>query len=338
MIHGSRGVLQKLPGWTSYDVNDALCAPQDSVKYVHDGSTHRGLGDDYLDQLPSVLTGLGDFGHQAVQLTSCAVSGMLEVYTRSGKQHGPLGTAAPGLKSVDVTSDACFGQRVTNLALSEAAALQLKIAGVQSALPLDTRFISWLVPKVARQTGEVSVPPKLRNEFRFSMMRAMTKLKLLGKEKPDGTEAANGAMGPLVGVQPNSAYAGKAVSYLEPALPWPGPATRPADEKTRATALARLFHKAHAGDWCAATTAATLDALKAHTADATLDTEGKQAACGACIEVTSRHVRLGASAAAYDATKEPLCTLLDAAAPVVYQTPPSAGDVTGAARAYCGCP
>ena len=142
----------------------------------------------------------------------------------------------------------------------------------------------------------------------------------------------------MIGVSPNATYAGKAVSYLEPALPWPGPANRPADEKTRATALARLFHKAHAADWCAVTTGATLDALKAHVQDAALDTEGKQAACSACIEVTSRHVRLGASAAAYDATKEPLCTLLDSASAVVYQVPVVPGDVTGAARTYCGCP
>jgi hypothetical protein len=336
LIHGSRGVLQKLPGWTSYDVNDALCSPQASVQYVHEGVLHHGLGDDYLPQLPATLGDTGMFGHQVTQLMSCAVSGLSEVYQRAGQQHGAPGARAMGLRSVMVNSEACFGQRATNLALSEAAALQLKVAGQQVVLPLDSRFVGWMVPKVARQQGEVAVPPKLRNEFRFSMMRSMTKLRLLAKEFPEGTQAANGAMGALVGVEPNTAFAARTpiATYLEPALPWPGPADRPTEEKSRAFALAGLFHRAHAADWCAQTDAAGLEAIRVHTADATLDAEGKLAACAACVEISSRHLRLG-TPVAYDLTKEPLCKLLDANAPVVYQL---GADVTAGAKAYCGCP
>lgn len=340
MIHGSRGVLQKLPGWTSYDVNDALCSPQDSVRYLHEGKLYQGLGDDYLTQLPAALSDDSPFGHQVTQLMSCAVSGLYEVYLRAGQQHGVATAKAMGLRSVMVESDACFGQRVTNDALSAAAALQLKVGGQQVALPLDSRFVGWMVPKVARATGEVAVPAKLRNEFRFTMMRSMTKLRLLAKDEPDGVEAANGAMGPLVGVAPNATFASKMpiASYVEPSLPWPGPATRPAEEKSRAGALAGLFHRAHASDWCALTDAAALDAIKAHAGNAALDAEAKVAACAACVEIASRHVRLGVSAAAYDMTREPLCRLLDVNAAVVYQTPLILGDVTGAARSYCGCP
>lgn len=334
LIHGSRGVLQKLPGWTSYDVNDALCSPQDSVKYVHEGALRLGLGDDYLTQLPQTLGDSGMFGHQATQLMSCAASGLSEVYARAGKQHGPTGAPAAGLRSVTVNSDSCFGQRVTNAALAEAAALQLKLAGQQVSLALDSRFVGWMVPKVARSQGEVAVPPKLRNEFRFSLMRAMTKLRLLAKDAPDGTEAANGAMGPLVAVAPNSAFS-RLASYLEPALPWPGAAARPAEEKARAIALASLFHRGHAADWCGETNAAALDALKAHVADASLDAEAKAAACAACVEISARHLRLGTSAVAYDVTKEPLCKLLDPSGAVIYST---GADLSGAARGYCGCP
>ncbi|MBS1153523.1 MAG: hypothetical protein H6Q89_5221, partial [Myxococcaceae bacterium] len=175
---------------------------------------------------------------------------------------------------------------------------------------------------------------------RFSMMEAMTRLRLLAKTSPDGTEAANGAMGPLVGVSPNTVFLSRQplASYLEPALPWPGAASRPVEEKSRAEALAGLFHRAHAADWCTQTDAAALEALKLHAVDATLDAEGKIAACGACVEISARHLRLGASAAAYDLTREPLCQLLDASAAVVYQVPVTAGDVTAAAKAYCGCP
>ena len=64
-----------------------------------------------------------------------------------------------------------------------------------------------------------SVDPKLRNEFRLSLMRAMAKLRLLAKSHPDGTEAANGGMGDLVGVHPNGEYLTRTpvASYLEPA-------------------------------------------------------------------------------------------------------------------------
>ena len=34
MIHGSRGVLQRLPAWTTFDVNDALCAPHPDVQFL----------------------------------------------------------------------------------------------------------------------------------------------------------------------------------------------------------------------------------------------------------------------------------------------------------------
>jgi len=328
LIHGSRGVLQRLPEWTSYDVNDALCSPQDSVQYLHEGVLHKGLGDDYLAQLPTALGGTGAFSHQATQLMSCAATGLREVYAKAGQQHGAMGAAAMGLKSVVVDSNACFGQRATNSALSAAAALQLKIAGQQVSLPLDSRFIGWMVPRVARSTGEVAVPTKLRNEFRFSLMRAMSKLRILAKDFPDGTQAANGGLGVLAGVAPNNAFAGKTpvATYVEPSLPWPAEATRAPAEKERASALAGLFHRAHAAEWCTQTDVA---ALKAHAADGTLDAEGKAAACAACVELAGRHLRLGTGPGAYDAAKEPLCSLLSSTAEVVY---------AASAPAYCGCP
>ena len=53
LLHGARGVLQRLPEWTSYDVNDALCAPHPSVEFVTPtGARYPAIGDDYLDLLP----------------------------------------------------------------------------------------------------------------------------------------------------------------------------------------------------------------------------------------------------------------------------------------------
>jgi hypothetical protein len=51
LIHGARGVLQKIPAWTGFDVDDALCAPSDDVRFVLGGEASHGLGDDYLAQL-----------------------------------------------------------------------------------------------------------------------------------------------------------------------------------------------------------------------------------------------------------------------------------------------
>jgi hypothetical protein len=69
LIHGSRGVLQRLPEWTSFDVNDALCAPNDGVRLAVLGSEWKALGDDYLATLDDT-----EYAPQSRQLRSCAAS------------------------------------------------------------------------------------------------------------------------------------------------------------------------------------------------------------------------------------------------------------------------
>ncbi len=180
MIHGSRGVLQALPGWTSFDVNDALSAPNANVALVSgDGTSMPGVGDDYLEPLLSP-----EYASQAALLFACAESGLKQVYLASGSQHGPLadGTAVLGL--VDPEGPLCFGQRATNRAMVEAAAIQFKFVGVQHSLPLDARMVGYLVPKVARSQGEVPVDAGIKNPFRYGMQRWTSLARLAGKDAP----------------------------------------------------------------------------------------------------------------------------------------------------------
>ncbi|MCU0697440.1 MAG: hypothetical protein MUC96_13015 [Myxococcaceae bacterium] len=318
-IHGARGVLQALPTWTTYDVNDAMCAPWDDVRFVaKDGVTSQAVGDLYVTQLTP---------EQSRRFFDCATSGLVEVYRATAQAHGPLGTPAPGLSSIDPTGEACFGQRATNEAIVRGMAIQLKVVGVQTAIPLDARFASWMVPQVARQSGKVPVPNKTKNAFRLSLERVATMARFVAKDAPTGTSLAEGGLGDFLGVLPNGRYATSA-AYEDPPLPWAPTGS------FRAATLARTFHLSHAKDWCEATTLPQLEALRGRARDATLDPETRAAACEACTEFTARHLRVGTTAS-WDTTSEPLCQSLVPTPAYVYL--PGPGAPRALARTWC-CP
>lgn len=337
LLHGARGVLQKVPEWTSYDVNDALCAPHPAVEFItSSGERFPGIGDDYLELLPPLGSG-STYTPQSERLLSCAVSSMREVYVAAGENHGPLGPVAEGLRMLDPTGPECFGQRVTNRAMLEAAAIQFKVVGQQARLDLDSRVVGWMVPTVAHETGDVPVPARLRNEFRLGLQRVVSLTRLMAKEHPEGTELAEGRFGAFLGAKPNGAYAsgGVLASYVDPAMPWPGTAEAAPEAKERAQALARVFHQGHAADWCRAFVVEGLGALKSRASDTTLDAETRAATCEVCSEFALRHLRVGTGPASYDTAAEPLCHFLSAG-PYLYQ--PGPGTPEELARTWCGCP
>jgi hypothetical protein len=318
-IHGARGVLQSLPTWTTYDVNDAMCAPWDDVRFVaKDGLVSQAVGDLYVGQMTPA---------QSQRFFDCATSGLLAVYAATGQAHGPPGSPAAGLSSVDPTSDVCFGQRATNESIVRGMAIQLKVVGVQTAIPLDARFASWMVPQVARASGKVPVPPRTKNAFRLSLERVATMARLVAKDAPQGTSLAEGGLGDFLGVLPNGAYPQRA-TYEDPPLPWTpnGPG--------RAVTLARTFHLAHAKDWCEAMTLAQLEALRTRARSPALDAETREAACQVCTEFAGRHVRIG-TPASWDTTSEPLCQSLTASPTLVYLPGPGAPRML--AQTWC-CP
>lgn len=333
LFHGARGVLQLLPSWTGYDVDDALCASWDGVKFTTtSGTTTNGVGDDFLTSWP-VPGRDASYSGQASLFDSCAVSGMLEVYRAAGEPDGPA-TPSSALTSVDPLGDACFGQRATNTAMAMAAAVNFKVAGQQITLPLDARFVSFMLPKVARSGGKVPVAPKLRNEFRKDLIRIVSKARLVSKTSPDGLELAQGGLGDFLGAQPNGQYT-STPDTLEPALPW-NDSTSSTEPGQRAAALARAFNVSHAADLCATTTVATLTAAQTHAHDPSLDADGKAAACLACTELALRHLRIGTTAQ-WDIRKLPLCELLGASQEFIYQTASSTTSTRDAARTWC-CP
>ncbi len=333
LFHGARGVLQLLPAWTGYDVDDALCAPWDGVKFTTTtGVTANGVGDDYAASWP---TGGAEsaYAAQASLFDSCAVSGMLDVYRAAGEPGGAA-TPSAGLMSVDPLGDACFGQRATNASMALAAAVNFKVAGQQVTLPLDARFVSFMLPKVARSGGKVPVAPKVRNEFRKDLVRIVSVARLVAKDSPDGLQLATGRLGTFLGAKPNGQYT-SVPSTLEPALPW-NDAQLSTEPGQRAAALARAFHVSHAADLCATTTGARLEAAKTHARDASLDADGKAAACLACTELALRHLRIG-TAAQWDTSKLPLCEILGASQEVIYQAASATTSPRDAARTWC-CP
>lgn len=337
LLHGARGVLQKAPAWTGYDVNDALCAPHPEVEFITPGGERfPAMGDDYLELLPPLGTG-STYAPQSERLLSCAVSGMRAVYAEAGENHGPLGPPAEGLRTLDPAGPECFGQRVTNQALKAAAAVQFRLVGKQVTLELDSRVVGWIVPTVARETGEVPVPAKLKNEFRLGLQRIVSLTRLMAKERPHGTELAEGRLGAFLGARPNGEYTGSGVlaSYVDPPLPWPGTVDASPVAKERAQALARVFHQGHAADWCRAFALEGLEALRARASNGALDAETRAAACESCSEFAVRHLRVGTGPASYDTASEPLCHYLSTG-PYVYQ--PGPGTPEALARAWCGCP
>jgi hypothetical protein len=329
MIHGARGVLQRLPAWTTFDVNDALCAPHPDVRFVLGGTSSivSGLGDDYYADLGS------DFDGQHAQLIACAAAGISEVYRASGERHGAMQPQSPAV--VDPTGVECVGQRVTNRAMLEAAGIELRVAGLQFDVPLDARVASLALPVVATSQGEVALTGATRARFRIDLMRAASMARVLSAQNPSGTEAAEGGLGTFMGTQPNAFYANRGghVSYEDPSLPWPATSDGDGVARDRALALARVFHRAHAADWCTQTTRASLDAMRAHARDATLDAPSHVAACGACVEMAQRHVRV-TTTRGWDFSQEPLCRSLVPDAPVIYGHGLTSSD---AAHDFCGC-
>ena len=261
---------------------------------------------------------------------------MREVYAAAGENHGALGAPADGLRTLDPTGPECFGQRATNRAMLEAAAVQFRIVGQQVTLGLDSRVVGWIIPTVAHETGEVPVPTRLKNQFRLEMQRIVSLTRLLAKERPEGTELADGRFGSFLGAKPNGEYASGAC--------WPRTSIRRCHGHRRRTrcprrgsgrmALARVFHQGHSADWCRTSSSDGLEALRARASDVSLDEPTRAAACEVCSEFALRHLRVGTGSGSYDTSAEPLCHYLSGG-PYLYQ--PGPGEPEALARTWCGC-
>lgn len=348
LIHGARALLKPNLSERVIDVPDALCAPSLGVEWSHpDQGRNAGVGDLYLSELRNDAR----FATQNTMLTSCAVTGMRAVYAATAQAHGTLGPpVASGLISVDPTSDACFGQRATNFALLRGFGVDLEVVGVPVPVHLGvTPAVAASVVLNSAAALDENESAVIGTQFAFDLILLSAALEFHAVTNPFGTNMASGGIGPLVDIEPNGAYLhSPPAPYVDPALPWaPTPRAR---TTAPVAALSRTFHRAHAADWCAAFTseAPTLDALRDRVT--TLDDaiaaavpgsaahQGllttRDAQCAACAEFTARHLRFGTGPGSYDTTREPLCTALNPASPVVYGQGASLAE---AALGRCGC-
>ncbi|MBI5515164.1 MAG: hypothetical protein HY909_15415 [Deltaproteobacteria bacterium] len=352
IIHGTRGVVQPMleeRGLTSMlDCNDGMCGPHAPVTYVFPGiAPARGVGDFFLSRaLPREAL------HRAQidRLLGCSVVGLRSVYEALGHAPGELSprgdTSSLVLADPSTPESPCYQQRATNFAMSFGTGIDFVNRGLQARLDLDGWSGYHLTPAVAEAAASVGMAPiplSLAREFRDDFFRTSVLARLLAIRDPFGTTMARAPI-PFLGMRENSAYVHpeRLARYIDPLLPWP--ATRsvssPGDGVSmadRALALARMFHRAHAADWCPQTTTASLEALRARSRDVILDAEGHAAACEACTEFTERHLRVGTSVDAYDHALEPVCHYLGGR-DYVYVPRSSAGATPRSlAEAWCGC-
>jgi hypothetical protein len=347
LIHGARGVLQgKLPG----DVNDPLCAPGPLVRFVPGpiAAPVVGLGDLYLGQL---LDHAGAaFPAQYFQLFSCAATSLRQVARAMDETPGPLD---PSLIEVDdPTGNACFGQRATNAAMVDGIGLDFTTpGGAPVRIELDSSLATQLVASASAAIGgsPQNVNPILQGQYAFDLSRIVAHARLRGAAAPDATDLASGGLGALLGIDRNASYVEQPLApYVDPPLPWPSSPSAANDAATRAVALARTFHAAHALDWCnrfraGAPDGSDVDLLRAHVhvvQAAGTGSDDLATACLACETFATRHLRVGTDESNYDTSREPLCHFVaddPANAQYVFQPGSPSDDVGTLAATYCGC-
>ena len=356
LIHGARAVLESAPALlpdflaaqlTGLHFDDPLNAPGPLVGFRSptDVATHAGLGDLYLSDL---LTLQGaSFPETYARLFSCEAAGLRAVYEAAGAPEGAPGPLAPGLVPIDPTSDACFGQRVTNRAMRKGVGLDLSLAdGTPVRLELDSTAATQLVPTLSAQAGG-SPTPAQTSRYQVDMAHIVSVTRLTAGASPDGVELASGVLPPLLGIEANGHFVKTPLApYIDPPLPWPG--TGSGADAERALALARTFHRAHAIEWCNRFRAGSPDGLDVDALRERVETlqdgdapqDEQDAACTVCLEFGARHLRVGTDETEYDTAREPLCHFLaddPASAQYVYQSGTEDQTLPALVADYCDC-
>ena len=349
LIHGARGVLQDKAGFVGFDVNDALCAPGPTVAFALPPATPvPALGDLFLG---SLLANDGvAFPDQYRALFSCTAASVRQVAAAMGESPGALD---PSLVAIaDPTADVCFAQRATNAAMSAGIGLDFKdTAGVQHRIELDSLQVASLLPLASAFIGTdpSNLSPDVVAAYLFDLVGMVAQARIVAAIDPTGTSLATGGLGTLVGVDRNAAFVQEPLApYVDPPLPWPDPPTQANDAPERALALARVFHRAHAIDWCnrfqdGRPDGLDVNALRDHVTNVQ-QTDGRpshvDAACAVCTEFAARHLRVGTDANDYDTAREPLCRFLaddPMRAQYVFQPGKASDAIPALATAYCGC-
>lgn len=366
MIHGAQAI-------TGFE--DAMCSPNDGVRYAHHNELHFGAGDLHLEQVEFEPA----LAEQKAQFYACTTTAMREVYAASSRAFGPL--AASSFPQANLQAD-CFVQRALNQSIAVGAAVQIPVdhpkltagatmsvtsmgasaagigapvvvAGVVSVAAavyfthrsyLDAIGIDVPVWEEAENTepppradplddavdaepiepdfntlginavfipltsdlllqanliltafGRSFVDRSVENRWQVDMASLNTALVMGARLDPEGTGLASGEMGPLLGMQPNSAYDASDLSYRDPAPPYEVAAIDVSLEPLQQNAgniLARTFVDAHAKDWCdvlheEGDDEFSINRMKERCQNESLDDEARETACGICTKFAS---------------------------------------------------
>ncbi len=229
-LHGTKGVLdtpdEPLPGiW-----DDPMCAPAplgSQVEYVDglDGTLHEGIGDIFFGEASFTYPEL--YAAQRTALLSCGALGMREVYEEGGQSFGPLGALSEELdpRRVPTSSQACFGQRVTNASLAVGAAVHGGGAWpmqVQIPVPLSVMLTGLAKIKYSSNEHVDTDPwttPALVEGTALTLL-----LQLLAKADPTGTTGSTMQHTTMLGMKHNGAFLKELhrepASWVDPAMPW----------------------------------------------------------------------------------------------------------------------
>jgi hypothetical protein len=271
IIHGAKAITL---------FADAMCAPDDGIEFVFEGTTHAGAGDLFLERVEASER----FVDQHDLLYGCSTTAMREVYLASAQSFGPAGAS----QAQDMDLNECFTQRATNRAVGLGSAIQIPIGltnvgtailppSVALTLVLADTSDEYLrslgldsfgrsdfyIPLTAEMLTSVRIPgvgrlipESVHTRWHDDMLRIQSVLSVGATEDPALTDLADGELGPLLGMEPNAIYEEKAArsSYADPPLPWtPTPTDQPLPSTVAnaANILSRTFRDAHVEDWCA---------------------------------------------------------------------------------------
>lgn len=325
LLHGARGAMQGLiPG---ADVADPMCAPDGDVGWLRPGIPSPpipAVGDDYWSLVEA------DYPEQIAQIRSCTTAGMRDVMSLISN---PVLGGHASAPTVDPLSPSCFGQRASNLSMLVGSSLDFVRDDTTVRIAFDA-----VGPSVVPTLVEQSQDPATEAAQRLDMIRVASRIRTFATVAPQGVELASGALPPLFGFGVNGQYANRVpiASYVEPPLPWPARK----ESEPRSLALARLFHRAHAADWCQEMNLDYLAGLKRHVATASKGVDAGEIAASAeaCTEFVRRHA-VGINEAGNPITEAPLCELATTGSPsLVNRLTENAAATPGELAAqWCSC-
>ena len=277
---------------------DPLCAPNHDVHFVpgNGSAPIPGIGDLSFELL---ISGASPAPEQDVLMWSCVLGSVDEVVTRLP---GVLGGESTGLTFPGDTD--CFGQRVTNEAISNTTGFALVDGHALalrwlSRLELAFDLVGALVDLADADAENIN------DQFRESLVELAIlhdAAKYTAANDPLGTNLADGIYRmedgseyevQMMGMRPNGAYIDRmtdGLSTYDPSVEvQTGDATDTTEREAQAEVLRRALPAAHVDTWCEDGLAEAVDTLgtacRTTIADDDAEDGVADAQCGACAEL-----------------------------------------------------